>query len=285
MNSRVCGAALGALLGFTSWTSEAADLMRARVDTEVHWPDAEVTLTVDPSFLLLPFAEEALENALLTWQTNVPHLPRVHIKYPDLAHPEPRDAKGNRISLAMGYDPNLNEALAITMVTRDSSTGVIYDADIIVSPFYAFWDLAGVAPGGCGDSERDDWDSPHDPLHGPVYDLQNVLTHELGHWFGLPEDYVDAERTMFAYVNPGELTKRDLAELDIIMAIEIYENASFGSTEGASCSVSRPTSSPRWLIVMGTALVLCGMHRRGRTVWDTSARPSAPGPASLKRDT
>lgn len=246
--------------------------MRARVDTEVHWAESEVTLTVDPSFLLLPYAEEALENALLTWQTNVPHLPRVTVKYPDLSQPTPHSTKGNRISLAMGYEPNLNEALAITMVTRDSSTGVIYDADIVLSPFYAFWDIAKVGSGGCGERERDDFGSPQDFPHGPVYDLQNVLTHELGHWFGLPEDYIDTERTMFAYVNPGELTKRDLSEFDIVTAIEIYENASFDAAEGASCSIHSGSGSPRWLFVMAAALAGTRLRRRSRARGSASAR-------------
>ncbi len=57
-----------------------------------------------------------------------------------------------------------------------------------------------------------------------AYDVQNIATHEFGHWLVLDDLYKNctSELTMFGYSNPGEIEKRDLGMGDILGIQKIY---------------------------------------------------------------
>lgn len=192
------------------------------------WLEAEVTLTVDPSYLALPHAKQALEGALLAWTTMADQLPKVTIRYADDdvtdLSPE-QDLLDHRIFFAPSGDKRAKGALAITLVTADENKNSILDADILVNGGHLFTDVAAAGKG-----------------QGVTYDLQDVITHELGHWFGLDEDYQNVEATMYAYVYPGELKKRDLAQSDIVAVQLAYWQAD-NPSENHGCSVARRTAS------------------------------------------
>lgn len=105
-----------------------------------------------------------------------------------------------------------SHALALTSVTFDVRDGVIVDADIEMN------------------SANFTFASGDDPSPGALQDLENTLTHEVGHFLGLdharPEthvgegQYVDA--TMADSSGPGETMKRDLLEDDIAGVCAIY---------------------------------------------------------------
>jgi hypothetical protein len=100
------------------------------------------------------------------------------------------------------YDP---AAFAVTTVWHRRSTGEILDVDMEVNedrgPF-------GVCPAvGCLDDR--------------VVDLQNVLTHELGHYLGLAHS-TDPDATMYASAVAGETIKRDLSPDDVAGLCTIY---------------------------------------------------------------
>ena len=143
------------------------------------------------------------------------------------------------------YDP---AALALTSVSASTSSGIIRDADIEVNAFHFSWaDLVA-----------------HPDLRGngqPVHDLQNALTHEMGHLIGLdhtcyfqgppPLDNTGApipdcasasaevlETTMFPSANPGDIDKRTLAPDDQQAVCEIYPAAQ----DPMTCS---PAGRPR----------------------------------------
>lgn len=102
-------------------------------------------------------------------------------------------------------DDNWNESrsiMALTSVTYQNSTGLIYDADIEVNTKY--WPY--------GIYEKDGKD---------VVDYQNTLTHELGHVFGLAHSD-NVEATMFPYSSTGETGLRTLAYDDILAIRAIY---------------------------------------------------------------
>jgi len=55
----------------------------------------------------------------------------------------------------------------------------------------------------------------HDTPH--AYDLQNIATHEFGHWVGLDDLYDDSDKdlTMYGFSAGGEVKKRSLGTGDI----------------------------------------------------------------------
>src|SRR5690606_24022962 len=131
-------------------------------------------------------------------------------------------------------------------------TGEILDVDMEINerqgPF------AICPPEGCPGMER--------------VDLENVVTHELGHYFGLAHS-ADPDATMYAFSVAGETIKRDLADDDIAGICEIYPP---GTPAGecdhqpvgglvlhchTNCAVSAPGAggSPLWLLAPAAVLL------------------------------
>lgn len=104
------------------------------------------------------------------------------------------------------HDPR---ALAVTYVWHDPSTGEIFDADIELNEetntFVICPDLLG-----CTSVTID------------TADLENTLTHEMGHYLGVAHTPDDVDATMFASANPGEVLKRDLQPDDEAGLCNIY---------------------------------------------------------------
>ncbi|MCX7807338.1 MAG: matrixin family metalloprotease [Deltaproteobacteria bacterium] len=92
--------------------------------------------------------------------------------------------------------------LAIALTRYQRSTGMIIDADIDINAADYRWSTSPLPPHG------------HE-------DLQNMLTHELGHVIGLAHSEVE-EATMYAHSTEGEVIKRDLHRDDIEAVCTIY---------------------------------------------------------------
>lgn len=100
------------------------------------------------------------------------------------------------------HDPR---AYAVTYVWHDQSTGEILDADMEINEERVRFTICPES--GCVD-ER--------------VDLPNVVTHELGHYFGLAHSPDDPFATMYASASPEETSKRSLAADDIEGLCAIY---------------------------------------------------------------
>lgn len=111
-------------------------------------------------------------------------------------------------SLDRMHAPN---AYAVTFVWHDPTSGEIYDADIEVNETRGRYTICPEA--GCTDSR---------------IDLPNVLTHEIGHYFGIAHSPDDVFATMHASAPPGETIKRSLTDDDM----------------GALCTIYTPGSLP-----------------------------------------
>ena len=103
-----------------------------------------------------------------------------------------------------GFDP---APYAITTTWHNVRTGELLDVDILVNETRGTYGVCPV-PEGCTDG---------------TIDLQNVLTHEIGHFFGLAHTQPEnAFATMSAINPPGEVSKRILRDDDIEGFCAIY---------------------------------------------------------------
>lgn len=123
------------------------------------------------------------------------------------------------------------DAIAVTVLTVDDQTHQIVDADIAFNPGRTFRVLPAE---GLLTTDADD--------------IQNALTHELGHAIGLAHNPNLPTAVMFPTARPGETTKRVLSsdDLDAIAAL-------YGLPPPNGCSSTG--ASPGWLGLAALALL------------------------------
>lgn len=94
-------------------------------------------------------------------------------------------------------------ALAVTYIWYNTTTGDIRELDTVMNNKF-FWTSAA--------------------CYANSYDAQNILTHELGHWFGLNDHYTPdyLDNTMYGYGSKGESKKTTLTDGDIAGINAIY---------------------------------------------------------------
>ena len=101
-------------------------------------------------------------------------------------------------------------ALATTYTWYYTDTGVAAETDTVFNNKFA-WEWANQATNpGCA--------------YQNYYDAQNILTHELGHWLGIDDNY-DASftnNTMYGYGSPTEVKKNSLSGGDVNAVNGIY---------------------------------------------------------------
>ncbi len=135
------------------------------------------------------------------------------------------------------YDP---AALAVTVTSYDRDSGRITGADVAVNADTYAWSAAS-------DESR---------CRG-AYDLQDVLTHEVGHVFGLGHEMFDVNATMYPSANMCESQKRDLDDDDLAGLSYLYVQVGPAS-EG--CSVGgRPQGGA---LLVAALLLLARLRRR-----------------------
>lgn len=100
-------------------------------------------------------------------------------------------------------------ALAITYVWYNTATHQLVEADTVYNKLYA-WTYTDPAAGDCAGTAG-------------TYDLQNIGTHEFGHWIGLDDLYNSADKdlTMYGYGDTAELKKNTLGVGDITGTLSI----------------------------------------------------------------
>jgi hypothetical protein len=105
-----------------------------------------------------------------------------------------------------------SSAIAITYTWYYPSSGLVAETDTIMNQKYLWRWTPYSAQNICFDRN--------------AYDAQDILTHELGHWYGLSDEYTAAymNNTMYGYGAKGEIKKDTLASGDVIAAMRIYQS-------------------------------------------------------------
>jgi len=72
---------------------------------------------------------------------------------------------------------------------------------------------------------NDDFEWGDGSLNSALMDVQNIGTHELGHWVGMGDLYQlgASEETMYGYSEEGETKKRDIYKGDTKGVTKLYE--------------------------------------------------------------
>jgi hypothetical protein len=108
------------------------------------------------------------------------------------------------------------DAFAVTLVWNLKATGEIVDVDMLLNPTIA---KLGICADECASQAND-------------LDIQNVVTHEAGHFLGLAHSDVEGA-TMSASAPVGQTEKRDLTDDDVAGLCAIY-----GELEPANCTTT-----------------------------------------------
>lgn len=187
--------------------------------TPVRWHRSEIDFVVDPSLAVgetsIKDPVTLIQQIAATWEAVDSHVPHFRVRAGSLGEPgydEHLPDSENRSGVRLyrhDFPRERNMAvLALTLLTRNSVTGEVVDADIIIdAERNRFTELGGAEMFG---------------VSGAPNDFRNVLTHEFGHALGLVEDAEHPDATMFPSSQPGEIHKRDVADSDRASITFVY---------------------------------------------------------------
>ncbi len=150
-------------------------------------------------------------------------------------------------------------AIATTVLTIDKNSHAVIDADIALNAASkAFAVLAeNSVPGGT------------------MHDLQNTLTHEIGHALGLAHNPEAEEAVMYPTAPAGEVSKRKLANDDIEALVSLYAAADVSTDAPAQGCSSTGNSAPTAFAAL--FLMMLGLRNKARTVVAVRARQGVAG--------
>ena len=193
------------------------------------WRVADVGIYLDKSLIELSGAGDAIVEAVDMWRSADPRLPHVWPVVGNVDDLGYREGQNNRntIRYAADGEPRAKGALAVTIVTYDSELFTIYDADIVINGVYKFDDNGKY----CGQRGSN---GEHN-----AYDLRDVLAHEFGHWFGLPDDTDDPTAIMYPFFDSGVTRRKSLGDGDRQALDDLYAGDAGNQNKPTACTVAR----------------------------------------------
>lgn len=275
------------------------------------WHQGEVTFIVDESLTTVwADATVGVEQAFDTWRAADDKLPKIAFDVRKAGKVLLEPDGENRIYYAPIPVPGHESDLGVTLQYADQSTGEIVEADIIINSRHPFALLAAEDPAatttvrgdpansnedgdsqGHGSSESKSGSNGSSAANaksaaanavsasGTVsgckmkYDVASVVTHEIGHFWGLGEDMLDTTATMYFSTPPCNVMKRELKLDDVKAVSSLYTVAASDSAPSDSASSAKHCSVATLggsrgdgaaLLLVAAALGTAARRRRAR---------------------
>ena len=158
----------------------------------------KINYNTKPTSLTNTQVSTAVSNAFVTWSTADS---KQIFNYAGTTSAQNAKYDGTNAIL---WKPVTSSAIAITYIWYYTRTGNLAEVDTVFNKSLK-WAYNNPASGDCGGVSG-------------KYDLQNIATHEFGHWVGLDDLYanVDKDLTMYGYGDLTELKKDSLGLGDIL---------------------------------------------------------------------
>jgi hypothetical protein len=246
--------------------SGRAGLRKTASGVSERWSAPSLTVTIDPTLAqATPVAKAAIMDAFGAWLASAANLPQVSFDTTDTPGTAVQDGV-NRLLLGRIDLPGQEQDLAVTVSYADPDTGAVVEADTIFNSAYEWTSLAAEASAhGCGGR----------------YDLQNVATHEAGHFFGLGEDYTDSATTMYVSSMPCQTSKRSVSASDVTVVQGLYAvplAAAPAGSAGCGAQIGGRGGSGGGVLVAAALVGLVGARRQRRSALKAGSREVRDGP-------
>ena len=192
--------------------------------------DAPITIALDGTLdALSPDAKDAARAAVGAWLSSGAQLPSIRFEDDATTVGAVQDGV-SRVVVAPITLPGHEKDVAVTIAYADATTGRIVEADVILNSVYAF----GVVDDSGGDDTA---------KCGGRYDVENILTHEMGHFLGLGEELSDQKATMYVVSMPCQTHKRKLTTDDVDAIDALYATPMLAGSSSSSGAPSGGASA------------------------------------------
>jgi hypothetical protein len=281
-------AALG-LTGATRWShldtrtppvmqivSGSPVLKKSSDGESVRWHASKATVYLDSSLDALGGqARDAVQVGFGTWISSGAKLPALSFDSTQGATFGSPDGK-SEIMYGPITIPGHEDNLALTITFSNAQTGEVLESDMIFNSTHSYGMLTTSDPirGSTTTASVSVGSSTSAATCDDKYDLQSVATHEVGHFFGLGEDFDVKTATMYYTTGRCETNKRalhasDETTIDALYVASDGPSATDGSTDtGKGCGGARiglgKTGGNASLLSLAGLLGLVAFRRRQR---------------------
>ncbi len=257
------------ILGFSE-RAHAWEIKMTGDGTPIRWPDGEIEIALNFSAELHDIdeddAEAEVRDAFASWNSMLGEQMSVRFESDDDAETE-RDGTN---AIHWGTDPDDSfidpVALGTTYLTYKTSTGQILEADIVINGVNYEW---MVVRGDC--TAR--------------YDLQNILAHEIGHFYGIAHSVDHNESTMYPSAAMCETKKRQLSSDDQDAILFLYNSVTLEASgsladELMGCSAGGTSGLGGAALVLGLLAAIRLRRRASALALGVATCVALPGFAS-----